>query len=76
MGKNKQRCEKVTWDYIKRETKIYNDDDNNDGFIFGLHIYEHKNDYVDIIDVEWFKTEKERDDYVRENKLYVIVELK
>jgi len=32
--------------------------DNNDGYIFGIHYLD---EYGNIIDIQWFKTESERD---------------
>ena len=39
----------VDWDYKS---------DNNNGFIYGV---EHQDDNENVIDIEWFKTEEERD---------------
>jgi len=42
--------------------------DNNNGFIFGLQQNE---DEMPCDYVEWFKTEKERDKVIQENKMEV-----
>ena len=39
----------VDWDYKS---------DNNNGFIYGV---EHQDENENVIDIEWFKTEEERD---------------
>ena len=39
----------VDWDYKS---------DNNNGFIYGV---EHQDENENVIDIEWFKTEDERD---------------
>ena len=41
--------------------------DNNEGFIFGL---EDTNDFPDYI--EWFKTEKEREETIKKYKMVVV----
>jgi hypothetical protein len=43
---------------------------------FGLAVYEHKEFYVDIEEWFWFKTEQERSDYIKQNKLVIIDDLK
>ena len=49
------KCELEHWDNIKKDCK-YPEDDNNDGYVYGIYVL----DGDDIIDVEWFKTDKER----------------
>jgi hypothetical protein len=71
MKKNKQRCEKVSQDYAFREMGRELDDEP-----FGLAVYEHKDDYVDIEDWFWFETEEDRDSHIRDYKLEVIDDLK
>jgi len=70
--KNKQRCEKVSLAYAVRE--MGKDPDTNEPF--GLAVYEHKNDYVDIEEWFWFETEEDRDTHIRDYKLEVIDDLK
>jgi len=74
MELNKQRCEKVSWAYIKRETGLYKEEDDNDGLHYGLHIYEHCDDYVDIVECEWFATPEEREASILEQDLFVLDE--
>ena len=47
---------KVNWDNEELD-KFYDTDKDNKGYIYGIYTY----DGEDIIDVQWFKTEKERD---------------
>ena len=42
-------------------------DDDNEGFIYGLEYYDSKEDLFPV-DVEWFKTEKQRQDEVNRLK--------
>ena len=39
-------------------------DDNNNGFIYGV---EHQDENENVIDIQWFKTEKERDEEINDN---------
>ena len=42
----------------------YGKDDNNNGFIYGI---EHQDENENVIDIEWFKSEIERDKEVKNN---------
>ena len=67
MNNNQQKAELVSWETLRQDCK-YSKDDNNDGFIFGLA-------YIDddeISDYEWFKTEEERQNSIKENNLYIL----
>ena len=50
---------KVNW-YNEELDKFYDADKDNKGLIWGVYYLENE----DIIDVEWFKTEDERDKIV------------
>ena len=62
-----QKCELEHWDNIKRDCK-YPKEDNNEGYIFGINLI----DDDDIIDVQWFKNDKERFRFIEENNLEII----
>jgi hypothetical protein len=47
---------KVNW-YDEELDKFYDTDKDNKGLIWGVYYLENE----DVIDVEWFKTEEERD---------------
>ena len=49
---------KVNW-YTEELDDFYDEDKDNNGYIYGIYIYEHKDEFP--IEVEWFKTEEERD---------------
>lgn len=70
-SKKLQRCETVSLEYAMREMNMEAHDEP-----FGLAIYEHKEFYVDIDDWKWFATREERMDYIQQNKLIVIDDLK
>ena len=61
------RCELEHWENVRRDMK-YPKEDNNNGYVYGLHIL--LND--EIIDVEWFKTEEERAKIIKDNHLVVV----
>jgi hypothetical protein len=50
------KVKKVNW-YDEELHKFYDTKKDNDGFIYGLYGYDGDN----IIDVQWFKSEIERD---------------
>lgn len=54
------RYELVHWQDVKNDMKIYEDSDNNDGFVFGVNLLDE--DSNEVVDVQWFKTEQERAD--------------
>ena len=68
----KQYAEKVIWETIKRDCK-YPENDNNEGYIYGLHLTDFEGE-GDILDSQWFKTENEREDFIKENELIIIFE--
>ena len=54
------KYELVHWQDVKNDMKIYEDSDNNDGFVFGVNLLDE--DSNEVADVQWFKTEQERAD--------------
>ena len=68
-----QNCvELVMWETIRRDCK-YPESDNNNGYIYGLNLIDVDGE-GDILDVQWFKTNEEREIYISENDLRVIEE--
>ena len=65
----KEYVEKVMWDDIKQDCNVSSDD--NDGYQYGLYLTDFENE-GDIIEVFWFKTSEERENYILENKFTVI----
>ena len=51
------KAEFIEWGDIRRECK-YPQEDNNDGYIYGIAYLDDEG--IDTLDVEWFKTDKER----------------
>jgi hypothetical protein len=68
----KEYVEKVMWDDIKQDCKVSSDD--NDGYQYGLYLIDFENE-GDIIEVYWFKTNEERDDFILENKFIVVFDI-
>ena len=62
------RCELEYWENIRKACK-YPLSDNNNGYIYGINLLD-END--EIIDVEWFKTDKERFEVISKYKLEII----
>lgn len=79
--KNRQPVEKVLWETVRADMK-YSIEDNNDGFEYGLNLYDDSmgldedgnEQWQDIIDVQWFKTDQERETFIEENNLMVVFE--
>ena len=61
--KDNMKVKKVNW-YDEELHKFYDTKKDNDGFIYGLYGY----DGDDIIDVQWFKSEIERDQQASKQK--------
>ena len=57
------KVKKVNW-YDEELHKFYDTKKDNDGFIYGLYGYDGDN----IIDVQWFKSEIERDQQASKQK--------
>ena len=55
------------WENIKKDMG-YNENDNNNGYIYGIYYL----DDDDIIEVEWYKTEQERQKVIKQEQLQVI----
>ena len=65
----RQKVEYVLWGDIRRDMK-YPKSDNNNGYTYGLNLLEGIEN--EIIDVQWFKTDQERHEFIKENNLKVI----
>ncbi len=68
--KQKEYVERVMWETIRQDCKLP-PEDNNDGFIYGLNLIDFEGE-GDIIDVQWFKTEEERENCITENNFIVV----
>ena len=71
MKKNKRtnkrynmEVKKVNW-YDEELHKFYDTKKDNDGFIYGLYSYDGDN----VVDVQWFKSEIERDQQANKQKV-------
>jgi hypothetical protein len=53
--------ELIMWEEIKRDCK-YPEEDNNNNFIYGLNYTDFENE-GDIYQVEWFKSEKQDEEF-------------
>ena len=58
------------WETIRKDCK-YPESDNNDGFIYGLNLIDVEGE-GDILDVQWFKTNEERNEFIDENRLEIL----
>ena len=67
----KQKVELEIWNNIKTDMN-YPDQDNNDGFIYGLNLLCEEG--IDIIDVQWFKSDKKRFEFIDQYNLEIINE--
>jgi len=59
-----QLVELILWEQVQLECK-YPKEDNNNGYTYGLNLL----DNGDIIDVQWFESDQERFDYIKNNNL-------
>ena len=59
-----QLVELVLWEQVQLDCK-YPKEDNNNGYTYGLNLL----DNGDIIDVQWFKSDQERFEYIKNNNL-------
>jgi len=62
-GQMKDKIERVNW-YDEELDKFYDTDKDNKGLIYGVYSYDGEN----IIDVQWFKTVKEREEQIKINR--------
>lgn len=60
------KYELILWEDVKKDMKIYEDNDDNEGFVFGINVLDEDSD--EVVDVQWFKTEQERADALQENE--------
>jgi len=54
------KFEYVYWDDVRRDMK-YPESDNNQGFTYGVNLLDEN---YEIIDVQWFKSEEDRDSFI------------
>ena len=59
----KDKIKRVNW-YDEELDKFYDTDKDNKGLIYGVYSYDGEN----IIDVQWFKTVKEREKQIKINR--------
>ena len=59
--------ELILWEQVRLDCK-YPKEDNNNGYTYGLNLL----DNGEIIDVQWFKNDQERFDFVKEHDLTII----
>lgn len=72
-------AERVSWESVRADMKFL-ESDNNDGFVYGLYLYDNSmgldengiEQWQDICEVQWFKTEQEREKYIIENNLRIV----
>ena len=65
MATIKEYIERVTWESVRQDCKLPSED-NNQGFIYGINFVDFENE-GDIIDVQWFETSEEREEFIFEN---------
>jgi len=61
-----QFVELILWEQVRLDCK-YPKEDNNNGYTYGLNLL----DNGDIIDVQWFKNDKERFEFVKQHDLTI-----
>ena len=68
-GNKKLIAQFIEWEDIRRDAKLPTDD-NNEGYIYGIAYLDDEG--VDTLDVEWFKTNEERYETVKNEQLEII----
>jgi len=63
-----QFVELILWEQVRLDCK-YPKEDNNNGYTYGL---EFADEFGQIIDIQWFKNDKERFDFVKQHDLTII----
>ncbi len=63
-----QFVELILWEQVRLDCK-YPKEDNNNGYTYGL---EFADEFGEIIDVQWFKNDQERFDFVKQHDLTII----
>ncbi len=69
---HRQAIELVMWESVRRDCKLPKSD-NNEGDIYGINLIDVDGE-GDIIEMQWFKTTKERNNFIDENDLRIIDE--
>ena len=62
-----QFVELILWEQVRLDCK-YPKEDNNNGYTYGLNLLNEE----DIVDVQWFKNDKERLEFVKQHDLTII----
>ena len=66
------KIELIMWETVRKDCK-YPESDQNNGFIYGCNLVDYDNDEDgEIVDVQWFKTNEERHDFIEETGLETI----
>ena len=60
--------ELILWEQVRLDCK-YPKEDNNNGYTYGL---EFADEFGEIIDIQWFKNDQERFDFVKQHDLTII----
>ena len=63
-----QFVELILWEQVRLDCK-YPKEDNNNGYTYGL---EFADEFGEIIDIQWFKNDQERFDFVKQHDLTII----
>ena len=61
------KCEIEHWENVRKSMK-HPIEDNNNGYVYGLYVL----DEDEVVDVEWFKTDKERFKVIKKYKLEIV----
>lgn len=64
--------ERVEWKTIKKECGL-DEEENNNGLHFGLHFVDFEKE-GDILDTTWFKNASDRDEFIKNNNLNVVLD--
>ena len=63
-----QFVELILWEQVRLDCK-YPKEDNNNGYTYGLELAD---EFGEIIDIQWFKNDQERFDFVKQHDLTII----
>ena len=65
--RKKMKCEIEHQENVRKSMK-HPIEDNNNGYVYGLYVL----DEDEVVDVEWFKTDKERFKVIKKYKLEIV----
>jgi hypothetical protein len=63
------KAEFIEWEDIKKDCKLPKED-NNEGYIYGIAYLDEEG--IDTLDCEWFKSNEERYEMAKQEKLEVV----